>query len=84
MPLFYLHVYDSAGFATDEEGTDCSGLDGARDAAIRGIRSLLAEEVLQGKFDLRGRIDIADEGGNIVTVIPFRDAVALRLDEEGA
>jgi hypothetical protein len=46
------------------------------------VRSILSDEIKSaGLINLRGRIDIADQQGSVVTTLPFRDAVELRLDD---
>lgn len=82
MPHFFLHIHNSTGFVEDEEGQELTGLDEARTKALEGIRSVLAEEVLHGAMDLRGRIDIVDDTGNSLVVMPFREAVAVQFDED--
>ena len=82
MTRFYLHIHNGIGLSEDEEGCECPDLEAARNEAIRGIRSLLAAELIEGSIDLCGRIEVADEAGRIVAVVPFRDAVELHLDTE--
>ena len=84
MPLFFLHIHNGAGFIEDEEGLELSELEQARAEAVEGIRSILAAEVLQGSMDLRGRISIADAAGTNLAVVPFSEAVAVRLEEGAA
>ncbi len=53
----------------------------AREIAVDGIRSVLAEEVRHGRLDTHGRMEIADERGQVLAVIRFSEAIALRLEE---
>jgi hypothetical protein len=39
---------------------------------VYGIRSLLAAEVINGSFNLGGRIDIEDAAGTILLTVPSR------------
>ena len=82
MPLYFLHIHNSTGFVEDEEGQELADPDQARAKAVEGIRSMLASEVLKGSIDLCGRIEIADDGGSAVAVVPFSDAVAVQLDRD--
>lgn len=84
MPLYFLHIHNSTGFAEDEEGQELADLDQARAKAVEGIRSMLASEVLKGSIDLCGRIEIADDAGNPLAVVPFREAVAVQLGRNPA
>ena len=45
--------------------------------AVRGARSLAAEQVLQGRLNLGHRIVVADEAGADIATIAYRDAVAV-------
>jgi hypothetical protein len=75
MPLFHLHVHNSHGDAEDDEGFELSSLAVAREKAVEGIRSLLSAEVTNGRFNLKGRIDISDPSGKRLLSVPFKEAV---------
>jgi len=81
MARYYLHLYNRIGSALDDEGTEARDLEAARTIAIRSVRDILGEEIRKGRIDLFGRIEIADEEGSILAVVPFADAVELRLGE---
>ena len=74
---FYLHVHNHDGEAVDREGQDFADLDGARDAAIAGIRSLLCSELTEGRLDLRATIEIDDAQGSRVLSIPYAEALRI-------
>ena len=80
MARYYLHINNGGGYSEDLEGQELPDLDAARAAAIEGVRSMLSE-ARQGQLDLSGKIEIADDGGNILLVVPFCDAVELRRSE---
>ena len=84
MPLFYLHVYNQIGLARDEEGEDLPDIDLARKKAIDGIRSILSDEAHQGVLDLRGKVEIANDRGEVLDVVPFSDAFELHFTSESA
>ena len=75
MPRYHLNLFNGDGAAPDEEGQDLIDLTAARAEAIRGIRSLLADELLRGSIALGGRIEIADGGGLVLQTIHFAEAV---------
>jgi hypothetical protein len=77
MPRYYFNIDNSIGYLADEEGRELAGPDEARREALKGARSILAEDVLQGKIDLRGRLEVKDEAGRIVLTLPFSEAVEL-------
>jgi hypothetical protein len=80
MARFFLHIRNGEGFSEDPEGQDLADLGEARRQAIDGIRSLLSEEARQGQFNLSGAIEIAEGDGNILLIVPFSEAIDLRLD----
>ena len=75
MPLYHFNIRNGFGFAADEEGLDLSSEKDARVQAIRGARSLLSAEVLEGMLDLNGQIEVTDERNDEVMTIRFRDVV---------
>ena len=78
MPRFFLHICNRDIQATDDEGRDFPDLDAARAAAIEGIRSILADEILSGTIDLRGEIRIADEYGYRLATVSYSEALQIR------
>lgn len=74
MPRYFFHVHNGIGLVEDEDGRDLGDLRRVRDEAIKGIRSILSDEVMKGRIDLRGRIEIADETDTVVLIIPFEEA----------
>ncbi|MGK6355837.1 DUF6894 family protein [Sphingomonas sp. DT-207] len=82
MAHYHLNVVNSLGFVPDEEGHDLPDLAAARAQAVAGVRSMLSDELrTQGLIDLRGRIEIAEEHGTVVLVVPFSAAVDVIPDE---
>jgi hypothetical protein len=79
MQRFYLHLFNSIGYVADEEGLEFPDLDAARQAAITNIRSLLQGDLEVGVIDLRGRIEIRDGANRVLAILPFTEAVELRL-----
>ena len=77
MPRYFFHIYDDV-IAHDEEGTELPNAAAARLHALRGARSLIAEQVLHGYFVLSHWIDVVDDQGAPVMTIAFRDAVDVK------
>lgn len=75
MPRYFFHILNSVGYAEDDEGSELADIDVARREAIAGVRSILSEEVREGRIDLRGRIDVVDADGKCVLSVPFSEAV---------
>lgn len=84
MARYYLNLRNGGGYVEDLEGQELPDLAAARLQAIEGIRSVLSEEARRGEIDLCGSIEIADGEGNILLVLPFSDAVNVRLNEKDA
>lgn len=75
MPLYHFNLYNSIGFVPDEEGRELASLEEARAEAVKGVRSLVAEDALQGCIDLRGRLEVVENGSRVVLTIPFEETV---------
>jgi hypothetical protein len=78
VPRFHLNIFNGQGASPDEEGQDFADLAAARAEAIRGIRSLLASELGEGRVDLGGRIEIADAAGGVLQTVAFAEAIEIR------
>jgi hypothetical protein len=74
MPRYFFHIYNDM-VAMDQEGTELPDMAAAREHAIEGARSLMAENLLQGRLRLHHRIEVADETGRVLMTIPFREMV---------
>lgn len=77
MARYHLHVHCDDRVAEDEDGIECFNLEAAREEALKGARSILADDMMRGQIDLRGRIDIADDTDSVVETIRFEDAVKI-------
>jgi hypothetical protein len=77
MQRYHFDIINGTGLVTDDEGRMLDGPDEAREEGIKGIRSIIAEDALQGRIDLAGRLEIRDAAGDMVMVISFEEAVAL-------
>ena len=81
MPRFFFHIRNSNGLTPDEEGRQLPDAAAAREEALRGIRSIVADEALHGRLDLSGTLDVADEAGEALFSVPFADAFELRTGD---
>lgn len=77
MSLYYFNVRNGIGLVEDEEGCELASLEQARAEAVRGARSIIADEVLQGKLDLSGSIEVLDEAGELLFALSFGEAVTI-------
>ncbi|MBY5354595.1 hypothetical protein HFO94_13815 [Rhizobium leguminosarum] len=75
MPRFYFNILSEAGSLEDWEGTELPDLDAARMEAVRDARALMSSAVLLG-YDITSRsIEIRNEAGDILLVLPFSEAI---------
>lgn len=78
MPRYHLHQRTPELLAEDEEGLELPSPEAAKVEAIKGIRDILAAEVLKGRLPLKGQIEIVEEEtGSTVAVIDFKDVVEI-------
>lgn len=78
MPRFHLNLFNDID-ASDEEGAMYPDLSAAKSAAINGARALMAEHILAGRpIDLEHRVEISDEAGRVLALIPFRELITIR------
>ena len=75
MPRYHFNIRNGYGFTLDEEGLDLSSENDARVQALRGARSLISAEVMEGRLDLDGQIEVTDEQNDAVMTVRFSDAV---------
>lgn len=81
MARYFLHLFNRIGAVPDDEGTEVPDIAAARHIAVQSVRDIVSEEAKGGVVDLSGRIEIADEGGSTLDVVPFAEAVEVRLSE---
>ena len=77
MPLYRFDLYNSVGFVPDEEGRELPDVEAARGEAVKAARGIIADEVLQGRIDLNGRIEVLDGEGPPILTLSFAEAVAI-------
>lgn len=77
MPRYFMHLVDSSDMLLDPDGTEMPAEAVAR-AALMAARDCMAGDVRNGELDLRYRIEVQDERGEVVHTLPFADAVTVR------
>jgi hypothetical protein len=78
MAHYYIHIYDDLDMI-DEDGMELRDLAAARYEAIRGARGMMADHLVAGRpLKLFHRVEIADDGGKVLMVIPFREVVTIQ------
>jgi hypothetical protein len=68
VPRFYFHVCDGNGLTVKE----------ARSAAVTDARSIMAEEMREGRLDLASFIEVEDESHVHLFTVTFEEAVSVQ------
>ena len=77
MPRYFIHIFNDAD-VIDETGMELRDLAAAKHEAIRGGRAMMADHVVAGlPIRLYHRIEIANERGRMLAVIPFREIITI-------
>lgn len=74
MPRYYLHVRDGVDEMLDPDGCELPNMDAARKSALVGAREMLSADMKTGVLNLRYRIDIENEMGEIIDTVTFAEA----------
>jgi hypothetical protein len=81
MPHFYFHVCDGTGFVEDEEGRELRDEASARAEALRGARSIMADDLQRGQLDLSSFIEVEDGEHALLFTLMFSEAVELKTGD---
>jgi hypothetical protein len=81
MSRFYFDVQNGFGFVEDEEGRELESIEEAKVAAIEGVRSIMAAEVVEGRLDLRGEIHVLNAERKLIMTIKFSDTIDIQTGE---
>jgi hypothetical protein len=74
VPRYFMHLIDSTEVLLDPEGLEMPA-EAVKRAALTAARDCMCGDVRNGELDLRYRIDVHDESGDVVHRLPFSDAV---------
>ncbi len=77
MPHYFFDLLNGLGLVPDEEGAELPNLHAARQRAISEARPIMANEVLEGRLDLSGRIIVRSETGEVLFEVPFSEALVI-------
>jgi len=81
MPRFHLNLFNDID-TYDDDGALFPDLAAAKSAATKGVRALIAELVVKGRpIHLHHRVEVTDETGRVLAVIPFRELITV-IDQE--
>ncbi len=77
MTLYFFHLRDGEDVLLDPEGRQLDGPAAVPKAALAEARSIISDDVLQGRIDLHYRIDVEDSDRNLVHRLHFADAIEI-------
>jgi len=77
MPQFFFHLRDGHDVLLDGEGIELAGLEAAAAQALKEARSLISHDALEGRINLRQRIEVEAPAGTVVHRLEFVDAVEI-------
>lgn len=77
VPRYFFHLFNDETII-DREGTEVPNAAVALQSAARMAREMAAESVRDGHLTLDHRIEVADEAGERVGVVHFRDVVSIQ------
>jgi hypothetical protein len=76
VPRYFFHIYEDE-VIRDEEGVVLADAEAARRQAMAGIRDMMCGQVREGRLVLHYRVEVEDDAGAPVLVIPYAEAVAI-------
>lgn len=76
MPLYFFS-FRNGGEVDDDVGVELIDEQAARDAAVRGARSIIADCVQKGTSPLSARVQVEDDSGRLLFALMFKDAVEI-------
>jgi hypothetical protein len=73
MTTYFFHLATPRQLIVDEEGTELSSLEQAREEAVKSARDIISDTLHEG-HDVSGyAFNVTDEGGQQVMVFEFKD-----------
>ncbi len=75
--VFFFHLVDGVDILLDPDGRDLPDLAAAKAWSLKEARSLLSHEVLSGTVNLAQAIEVHDETGAVVHILPFGEAISI-------
>ena len=77
MARLYFHLSDVDDRLVDPEGREIDDTTKIGELALYEARALLSEDVLNGRLELRRRLDVEDGAGTLVHSLEFGDAIEI-------
>ena len=77
VPRFYFHIRNDMD-VQDDEGLLLEDLEAVREVALESARGLICERVNEGHLNLDHYIEVADERGDVVLKLTYRDSFTIQ------
>lgn len=75
MTRYFMHLRDGTEQILDPEGLEFPTVEALRKAVLVAARDLMTGDIREGVIDLRFRIDVETESGEMIYTLPFKHAV---------
>jgi hypothetical protein len=75
--LYFFHLTDGREALIDPDGREVADPDLIPEMALREARSMIGQDALVGRIDLRQYIEVRDASGKLVHQLAFRNAVTI-------
>lgn len=77
MARYFFHLRDGQDLLIDPEGREIPDRAHIAKIVLKEARSMMSQDMLQGRLRLDQSIDVIDEAGVLVHHLSFRDAVKI-------
>lgn len=77
MQRYYFNLHECGRVTPDPEGCELSGIDQAREHAVREARAIMSAEVEEGRLCLGCHIEVVDADGQVAATVPFTAALSV-------
>lgn len=77
MARYFMHLRDGTEQILDPEGLEFPSVEALRKAVLVAARDLMTGDIREGVIDLRFRIDVETESGEMIYTLPFKHAVSI-------
>jgi hypothetical protein len=72
---YHFNVILASGALNDYEGSELPSLDEARREALEDAKFLMSAAILEGRDISSRKIEVCNEAGDVLLVVPFREAL---------
>lgn len=74
MARYFFHLRDGTDCLLDPEGIELPNQEAVEKAALFAARDTLSHEMKDGRIDLRYRLDVENDAGEVVHSLPLSEA----------